>query len=97
MSYVACARPHSHYRNNHIIYGSRDIHLEDLFIFVETLWLIRSSRSDAHTEMMQYPHLVLNDVSGLTLTEEMENCLIALADETMGPEGNAKNTSGQYL
>lgn len=67
------------------------------FVFMAILWLIRSSPPDAHTEMMQYPLLVLNDVSGLTLTEEMENCLIALADETMGPEGNAKNTGGQYL
>lgn len=46
--------------------------------------------------MLQYPALVLNDIPRLTVTEEMEDCLIALGDESIGPDGNY-DTSGQYL
>jgi len=46
--------------------------------------------------MLQYPTLVLNDIPRLTVTSEMEDCLMALGEESIGPEGNY-TTSGQYL
>lgn len=46
--------------------------------------------------MLQYPTLVLNDIPRLNVTDEVEDCLIALGDESIGPEGNY-TTSGQYL
>lgn len=46
--------------------------------------------------MLQYPSLVLGGISRLTVTHEMEDHLIALGDESIGPASNY-NTSGQYL
>lgn len=46
--------------------------------------------------MMRYPALVLSDIPDLRLTDEMQDCLGALGDESIGPEGSS-NTGGQYL
>ena len=60
------------------------------------LELTDSSPTVAHTEMLQYPTLVLNGIPGLRVTDAMAGCLCDLGDEAIGPQGNY-NTSGQYL
>ncbi|KAI7776410.1 hypothetical protein LA080_005365 [Diaporthe eres] len=50
----------------------------------------------AHSEMLQYPKLVLNGIPGLRVSPRMEQCLINLGEESIGSQGRW-SSSNQYF